>query len=227
MSEFKGFGPKTRKFLRDLGANNNKVWFDANRADYEAHYLEPAKDFIEAVSRPLKKIAPGIQAEPRVNGSIFRINRDIRFSKDKTPYKDHLDLWFWEGERKTAVSGLFFRLTDKSLILGAGAHMMAPDRLKLYRQRVADKKACAKLKRAVTAIEKAGLEAHGQHYAKLPRGFSADDDRTEALLRHNALWTESTGKHPKSLNSPDFVVHCIGVWKSCAPLHRWLVDEMT
>ena len=64
---------------------------------------------LRRVATPLRSIAPDIHAEPRVNGSIFRINRDIRFSKDKTPYKDHLDLWFWEGNRKGAVSGFFLQ----------------------------------------------------------------------------------------------------------------------
>jgi uncharacterized protein (TIGR02453 family) len=111
MAGFAGFGKDTIRFLSGLSANNKAEWFNAHRADYEAHYIEPAKDFVVAVADPLAKLAPGIHAEPKVNGSIFRINRDIRFSKDKTPYKDHLDLWFWQGERKAAISGFFFPLT--------------------------------------------------------------------------------------------------------------------
>jgi uncharacterized protein (DUF2461 family) len=56
-----------------------------------------------------------------VLGSIFRINRDTRFSKDKRPYKDHLDFWFWEGDRKAASSGLFARVSPDGVIVGAGA----------------------------------------------------------------------------------------------------------
>ena len=69
---------------------------------------------------------PGIATEARVNGSIFRINRDTRFSKDKTPYKDHLDFWFWEGQRKTALSGLFLRIAPAAVTVGAGAHGFDP-----------------------------------------------------------------------------------------------------
>ena len=71
-----------------------------------------------------------MQYEPRINGSLFRINRDIRFSKDKSPYKAHLDLWFWEGEHRGWESpGFFFRLTPTKLMLGAGMHQFPKEHL--------------------------------------------------------------------------------------------------
>lgn len=85
MSPFDGFGPDTVIFLSELSANNNKAWFDSHRSEYETSYIAPAKAFVGAVGAGLQAIAPGIHAEPKVNGSIFRINRDIRFSRDKTP----------------------------------------------------------------------------------------------------------------------------------------------
>jgi hypothetical protein len=101
----------TIEFLADLRRHNNKGWFDAHRDRYETAYVEPAKAFVEAAAPGLATIVPGITAEPRVLGSIFRIHRDTRFSTDKRPYKDHLDFWFWQGARKTAVSGLFLRVS--------------------------------------------------------------------------------------------------------------------
>ncbi len=226
MNEFNGFGAQTVRFLEGLGANNAKTWFDAHRADYEAHYLEPAKDFVAALAAPLTEIAPGVNAEPRVNGSIFRINRDIRFSKDKTPYKDHLDLWFWEGERKGAVSGLFFRLTKDALILGAGAHGFDPKRLAAYRGRIVDDSARAALARIAGDLGRDGLELSGEHYKKLPRGFEAADDHAERFLRHNALWCSTETAHPASLGSAQFVDHCIDGWRPMVALHRWLIDNL-
>jgi uncharacterized protein (TIGR02453 family) len=99
------FPPDTLGFLRDVRRHNERTWFEANRSRYEAGYIEPAKAFVAAVAPALEAIVPGIKAEPRVLGSIFRINRDTRFSKDKRPYKDHLDFWFWEGDRKATSSG--------------------------------------------------------------------------------------------------------------------------
>src|SRR5215213_5040596 len=111
MSAFGGFPPETISFLRELRVNNRREWLDAHRDDYEAYWLGPAKAFVVAAGRLLAELAPQIRAEPRVLGSILRINRDSRFSRDPSPYKDHLDVWFWEGERRRAVSGFFARLT--------------------------------------------------------------------------------------------------------------------
>ena len=105
----------TVEFLAELRAHNSREWFDAHRARYERDLLAPAKQLVTELAPLLERLAPGIRAEPRVLGSIFRINRDTRFSSDKRPYKDHLDFWFWHGDRARAVSGLFLRITPESV----------------------------------------------------------------------------------------------------------------
>lgn len=226
MTGFTGFEKATLDFLRGLGANNEKAWFEAHRADYEAHFAAPAKAFVSAVAGPLAELAPEVNAEPRINGSIFRINRDIRFSKDKRPYKDHLDLWFWEGQRKGAVSGFFFRLTADRLILGAGAHRFDNDRLAAYRRAVVDPEAGEALRRAVDTLASSGHPVQGQHYAKLPRGFEAETEAQARLLRHKALWASIEEDHPAALSSAELVPYCAARWREVAPLHRWLVATL-
>ena len=225
MSGFDGFSSDTISFLRDLKANNAKPWFDANRARYEAEYLSPAKDFVAAIGPTLQQMVPGISAEPRVNGSIFRVNRDIRFSKDKTPYKPHIDLWFWEGERKIASSGLFLRLAPDELILGAGAHGFPPDHLKRYRAAVAGKAGDALLE-IDSALRSDGLTLRGEHYKKLPRGFETDNEDRARLLRHNALFAAVEGAHPIRLGSVEFLDHCLENFQRVLPVHRWLVATL-
>ena len=99
MHAFSGFPRETARFLADLAKNNEKAWFDAHRGDYDQFYVAPALAFVAAIGPRLQKISPTVAFEPRINGSLFRINRDVRFSKDKRPYKDHIDLWFWHGAR--------------------------------------------------------------------------------------------------------------------------------
>lgn len=218
---FSGFTPKTLAFLKALGRNNAKDWFDAHRADYEADWLEPGKAFVDAVAEPLRRIAPGVNAIPKVNGSIFRINRDTRFSKDKTPYKDHLDFWFWEGERKTALSGFFARLTATRFGAGAGCHGFRPDHLKRFRAAVAGP-AGAALAGIAERIEAAGHTVSGRHYKRPPRGFDADGPAAPFLLC-NALW--SYGEVPAA---PDLdpVGAALERWRVFAPLHRWLMAHV-
>jgi uncharacterized protein (TIGR02453 family) len=83
---FSGFPKDTIRFLSGLRKNNDRSWFEGHREQYQVGFVEPAKAFVEAITPRLHKIDPGIRAEARVNGSILRLNRDLRFSKDKTPY---------------------------------------------------------------------------------------------------------------------------------------------
>src|SRR3954447_12759897 len=87
---FNGFPKETFAFLEGIAAHNEKAWFEDHRDLYEAGYVAPARAFVETLGPKLKKVSPTVQFEPKVNGSLSRINRDIRFSKDKRPYKDHL-----------------------------------------------------------------------------------------------------------------------------------------
>jgi uncharacterized protein (TIGR02453 family) len=217
------FPADTVEFLADLRRHNDKGWFDAHRDRYEAAYVEPAKAFVEAAAPRLATIVPGITAEPRVLGSIFRIHRDTRFSTDKRPYKDHLDFWFWQGERKTAVSGLFLRVSPDVVIVGAGAHGFDKDQLARYRAAVAGPVSGGDLRATVAKVERAGFEIGGRTYTRPPRGFTADGPTTERLLRHSALFAHGELPAPWA-TTPGFLSEALRRWRTFAPVHRWLYD---
>ncbi len=227
MPKFAGFPPQTLEFLRGLGENNDKAWFTAHRADYETHYLEPAKAFVAALGDRLAGIAPEIQALPKINGSIFRINRDVRFSKDKRPYKDHIDLWFWEGEdRKQGSSGFFFRLRHDRVLLGAGMHGFPKEHLVRFRDAVDDDTSGAALATVGKTLARADIALEGQSYKRVPRGYDADHVRAD-LLRHGALHAGVTLEPlPTQLHGAAFVGLCMRHFKKLLPLHRWLVDHV-
>lgn len=214
------FPTETLPFLRDLGAHNDKAWFDANRGRYEAGYAEPAKAFVEAIAPALDELVPGIATEPKVNGSIFRVNRDTRFSKDKTPYKDHLDLWFWEGDRKTATSGLFLRIAPDAVTVGAGAHGFDRDRLARYRTAVMAPEAGPDLASIVATLDRAGHGVGAETYSRTPRGYSGTPDQ-ERLLRHSALYAHAELPPDRAVD-PGLVPTLLRHWRAFAPLHRWL-----
>ena len=101
MTTFTGFPQDGLQFLAELEENNERPWFEANKARFEEGLLQPAVAFVEIIGKRLQEeISAGIQYDPRTNGSgsLMRIYRDTRFSKDKTPYKTHLDGLFWSGE---------------------------------------------------------------------------------------------------------------------------------
>src|ERR1044071_3444951 len=97
---FNGFSDETFRFLKGLGRNNNKQWFEGHRDDYEEYVKQPGFAFIEAIGPMLARFSPEVRPDPRVGGTMMRINRDIRFSPDKRPYKDHLDMAFRCGDTK-------------------------------------------------------------------------------------------------------------------------------
>lgn len=118
---FDGFPPAGLEFLDGLAADNSKAYFDAHRKRYATDLAEPAKAFVEALGGQLcERVSPTIQALPKVNGSIFPINRDTRFSADKTPYKTNLGLVFWEGEQRKHSPMLYVGLDASSVTTGVG-----------------------------------------------------------------------------------------------------------
>lgn len=218
------FPHETQSFLADLRAHNDKPWFDANRDRYQAAYVDAAKALVEAVAPAVERLAPGIKAEARVLGSIFRINRDVRFSADKRPYKDHLDLSFWHGDRKTSVSALFLRIAPDEVIVGAGAHGFDKTRLARFRDAVVDDTTGGALVQVVRRIEQGGYGVGGETYTRAPKTTPVDASR-ERFLRHSALYGDRY--EPASLaTDPALVPTLLGHWKALAPLHAWLVDAI-
>ncbi len=122
-SRFKGFSQETLDFFKKLKKNNDKNWFEMHREEYDDYVLNPAKAFVVAMGEKLKKLSPSINADPRTNKSLFRINKDLRFSKDKIPYKTNLGISFWDGPLARMESASFyFHVKSESLMLGAGIY---------------------------------------------------------------------------------------------------------
>jgi uncharacterized protein (TIGR02453 family) len=224
MTAFTGFPRETFKFLSGLAAHNSKEWFEAHREDYERYHLAPAKAFVEAIAPGLKKISKTVNAEPRVNGSIFRINRDVRFSKDKRPYKTTLDVWFWEGDKRGwEAPGFFLRLAPAAMIAGAGMHRFTPVQLAAYRAAIVEEKAGAALEKIVAGLGELHL---GEPARKtLPRGFDAAHRRA-ALLLHEGLHAIRESPLPASVHSDGFVAECLAVFRAAAPVSAWLLAHV-
>jgi uncharacterized protein (TIGR02453 family) len=217
---FEGFPKSTLTFLRGLTRSNTKGWFEAHRADYDESYIEPAKEFVVALGERLQRFEPAITADPRVNKTIFRINRDTRFSKDKTRYRNHLDLWFYDGEkRQMGCSGFFFRLLSTRVIVGAGIHQFDKGRLTRFRKAVDDEQSGKVLLRLLKQVTSKGYAVGGLHYKKVPHGYDPGHARAD-LLRHNSLHAALETKLPDEIHSKTFVKWCADHCKKMQPIHR-------
>lgn len=224
---FNGFPKGGLDFLAELARNNRTEWFKANKSRYEELLLNPSREFVKEMGRKLARIAPRINADPRVNQSLFRINRDTRFSKDKTPYKTHAAIWFWEGAgKRMESSGFYFHIEPGEVLLAAGHHDLSPAQLALYRQAVAGEKTGRDLEKAIQKVLAQGpYTVGGSHYKRVPRGFPADHPRAE-LLKHNGLYAHFQGPPPAELFTPEAVDYCYGIFHDLSPVHLWLQENL-
>jgi uncharacterized protein (TIGR02453 family) len=224
---FEGFPKEGLAFLAALAEHNDRAWFEEHRDTYERCLLEPARDFVVETGEELARRGIDVHAEPRVNGSIFRINRDTRFSKDKRPYKTHLDLWLWQGDGPSRrCPGFFFRLRPDALVLGAGRHHLEPEPLDRFRQAAADTRTGEALVEAVERVEAAGFTLGGERYKRVPAGFAAEGRRAD-LLRHEGLFAyEDVSPPPPETRTAGFPAFCAERFARLEPLQAWVVANV-
>jgi len=223
VTAFNGFSAETFAFLRDLRANNTKAWFDENRARYEAIWKGQAQDLIAAISGPMSDLKPPLQAVPRLNGSLRRINRDVRFSKDKSPFSARLHLIFWTGEHPNRSPGMHLVLHPDGIGYGAGAWGYEPAALTALRARIMDASDRARLLKAVASARKIGCEFDAPDLKNIPKGYEAKGD-WEHLLRRKGfvMRTQQRVPVPDWITGPDCVDQIMGLTQACLPLIRWL-----
>ena len=224
-SAFSGFSKDTLNFYNQLKENNNKTWFEEHRSDYETYVMTPTREFVVAMGEHLEKLSPGILADPRVNKSIFRINRDTRFSKDKTPYKTNLAMWWWQGDGpRMECSGYYFHLEPSSLLLGVGIHTFPKGILQAYRDSVVDPVHGSELKQAIQEVTKQDkYSVGGKHYKRVPRGYDPDHENAELLL-YNGITVGDETSIPQAFYSEDLLDYCFEVYQDLNPIHKWLYE---
>ena len=224
MSQFSGFPQGYARFFQELAANNNREWFEAHRKDYTRLIQEPAQTFVTTFGERLHDISPDFQYDTRTNGggSMTRINRDVRFSADKSPYNTHIGMVFWEGGRKRMEnSGVFVNISAEGAMLYIGWHIFPDVIINVYRDRVASNGEGSKLESILAAVRKAGFEVGGEHYKRVPAGYSADHPRAD-LLKHNGLYVTSSELPPETVSSSQFIDLCFEQVRATAPLLKWL-----
>jgi uncharacterized protein (TIGR02453 family) len=220
---FPGFSKECVKFFKELASHNHKTWFDKNKAEYNEEVLEPSRHFVTTMGDRLKKLRPKVVADPRINKSLFRIYRDTRFSKDKSPYKTHMGIIFWEGTGKRMdCSSFYFHIEPGKLMLGAGLYHFPKNLIEPYRDAVVHKKHGPTLARAVAKAKKAGYDIGGVHYKRTPRGYDPDH-KLAPLLLHKGLYAMAQTKIPRELYSEEIIDYCFKTWKPMVPLHEWMV----
>ena len=223
VSPFSGFRVETVKFFTDLSVNNNREWFKENKPDYERFVMAPARDFVMAMGERLRALSPAVVADPRVNKSIFRIYRDVRFSKDKSPYKAHLGLWFPVSGTggKFENPGYYFHLEPGNLMLGVGIHGFSKSLLKVYRDAVVNPDLGPDLALIMADVLKKGYSVGSKTYKRVPRGYDTEHKFAD-LLQYSGLTAGADLGIPPDLYSPKLVEFCFSRYQDMAGIVRWM-----
>ncbi|HWP38320.1 MAG TPA: DUF2461 domain-containing protein [Gemmatimonadales bacterium] len=221
------FTAATLAFLRGLKKNNTKSWFEAHRAEYEAHVRGPMRELIEEMDVRFARFAPEITGDPR--RSMFRIYRDIRFSKDKSPYKTHAACWFHHRDADRRVgseaegggAGFYFQIAPGDSFIGAGIWM--PPRPVLNRVRDAIAEHPRGFERVVLArsfVRRFGGLHEEAVLKRMPRGFSEDHPAARWLRLQS--FTTGWVLTDKQATSPRLGARLEADFTAMLPLVRWL-----
>lgn len=215
------FEPELLEFLSGLRRHNTKAWFDAHRSDYETYYREAFVRFVAEFGERLPKISRYLVADPRpTGGSVMRIYRDIRFSKDKSPYRTYTVVHFGHRDGGEGTSpGLFLYVDAQEVSAGGGLWHPEPATAKAIRTAIhKDPKGWTAATR--TAAFRRKFELTGESLKRVPPGFPPESPLGEDLRRKD--YVASSDLTTKQLTSPGFLDTYEGVARSVAPLMRFL-----
>ncbi len=232
MSAFSGFSPDALKFLRGLKRKNEKPWFEEHRAAYEHTVKNPLRQLAEELDIRFATLAPEFVAPPK--RALFRIHRDVRFSKDKSPYKTHAALWVFHRDAGRGVgrsigeahggAGFYFHLEPGASLVAAGYWMPPRPALNIIREKLAEEpRAIAKLVNAPAFVKRfKGLsdDEPGVRLTRVPRGFAPDHPAAE-WLRFNSFTASRPLTDAEAL-SPKLVDAIMKDYAVLLPLVRWL-----
>jgi uncharacterized protein (TIGR02453 family) len=217
----KGFPPEGLSFLRQLKRNNNRDWFQANKETYERAVKAPMAELVFAIGEAFRRFAPEMVADPRV--SIYRIYRDTRFSKDKTPYKTHVAAVFpVRGLPKHSGPGLYFHIAPEEVLIGGGIYMPEPELVRAVRQHIAEHPKQFLAIVEAKSFRKSFGELEGERLQSMPKGFPPDHPAAKYLRYKQFLFGE---EHAPSLAAtPRLLPAILGCFEKGMPLIRFLKE---
>ena len=217
------FSPSLFSFVRELKENNNRPWFEENRERFERDVREPLIQFVVDFAPHLRKISPNFVADPRPSGgSVFRIYRDTRFSKDKTPYKTNAGVHFRHAAGKDVhAPGFYLHLEPGEVFTGGGLwHPDPPTTTAVRDAIVAQSREWQSIKKKLPP----GFSIEGERLSRPPRGYDAAHPLAEDLRLKD--FTVFTQLDESDACSPGFMDRFVEICRTSAPFMRFLTTAV-
>jgi len=223
---FNGFTKEGTAFLKKLEKNNSKVWFETNRHIWEKTILAPNKAFIEDMGDTLQILVPTIKALPKVSGSLFKIYRDVRFSKDKTAMKDKIGLMFWQGlGHRMQSSSFYMHYTKEKYFVAAGIRAFKSPLLKTYRNYIQHEKHRDSLHIILEELKAKGYNHSPQKYKRVPKDFTGDESHLY-LTKVDSMFSYIEYELDNIFYSVELLDKLFTIYDDMKDLQTW-VYEMT
>lgn len=175
-------------FYEALARNNNKEWFAENREIYDKKIIPAAKEYIVDMGEKLKTIVPDIQYAPKIDGSIFRIHKDVRINKGKPPFKTHLGIIFWHGESRLENPCFYLHIEPPFYYTGVGIARFSPEILTAYRLMVNNKKYQNTLDNIKHTVQANYYNILGEKLKNVPKGIEPLNDNAADFLKYKHIY---------------------------------------
>lgn len=184
------FNPSLLKFFNELSKNNSTAWFNENRKTYEKEVKKPFADFVEGMIKRIQKVDKDVQIKPA--DAIMRINKDIRFSKDKTPYNTHVAANISAyGKKDKSYPGFYFQLAPEEIKIYGGAYMVENDTLQHIRNHIANNlKSFSAVYNDKAFTEKFG-KIEGEKNKRIPAEFQAASEKEPLIANKQFYYSAS------------------------------------
>ena len=223
-ARFEGFADRDARFFRALARNQRREWFEAHRREYEQGWLAPMKALLAEVRDRIDGLFPH---HPLAAPKVFRIHRDVRFSKDKSPYKTHIGGYVaidGQGQGPSAPAALYLHLGAREVFVAAGQYMMEPEQLTRFRAAVVDEQQGGALAAILQRLTRAGFGV-GSHdvLQRVPRGLDPGHPRADLLKRKGLIVTFPEPSHDL-LVARALVDWLVMRTKRVVPLVEWLAS---
>lgn len=215
---FNGFGEKALPFLKALDFHQSREWFQENRDLYESHLKEPLGDLVEVLTERLAALKLGLKGDRKK--SLFRINRDVRFSKDKRPYNQHVSAILSRDGSKMSEGVLFIYFGLDRCFAGVAWYQPRPELMQALRSAIVNKPAA--FRAMAKALKKNGLALGDEERMKrLPRGFEqvTEPDLGEAVRNRHFVVRHTID--PTGIHSPKLVDELVDFTQRARPLLDW------
>jgi len=222
ISPFPGFPPEALQFFRGLARNNRRAWFLPRKPIYEEKVKEPMRQLVDALNIALHDFAPEYQTDP--DKAIFRIYRDVRFSKDKKPYKEHIAATFHRrGTTSHGQAGYYIAISHKEAAVGGGVYAPEPPQLLAIRERIAARHEEFRRILAARPVRKLLGNLHGDQLSRVPRGFAAGHPAADLLrYKYYILYAELK---PSLATSPALYKQIVERFRVMVPFMQFLTES--